>query len=266
MHEMEIGMKTKQYVVYIGDFDIKNENVQAHLVKNNGEILNQLGYAVVYVGINKCTKDFCEKVEFDDHGNVYYDFPPTLNTKGFFRYSAVRSHMVDILKQVCELGEVKFLITYQAPTYSLILKPLIRWCRRNEVPYVVNCADIPVFDAQPFFKRQIMKLNWSYMHHLNRKYADGVICVSKYIEDFYRRDSRPTVIIPPLYNDHVDFPPETTEDTPEFIYAGTPFVVLDHEINPTGMKDRSLSQPSWNLKKRDAAKKDPKNLIMRIPV
>ena len=40
-------------IVYIGDFDFRNENVQAHLVKNNGKVLNSLGYHIEYIGINR---------------------------------------------------------------------------------------------------------------------------------------------------------------------------------------------------------------------
>ena len=33
---------SRKAVVYIGEFDLRNENVQAHLVKNNGKLLKQL--------------------------------------------------------------------------------------------------------------------------------------------------------------------------------------------------------------------------------
>jgi hypothetical protein len=39
---------SRKAVVYIGEFDLRNENVQAHLVKNNGKLLKQLGYEVFF--------------------------------------------------------------------------------------------------------------------------------------------------------------------------------------------------------------------------
>ena len=45
-------------VVYIGEFDLRNENSQAHLVKNNGKILRQLGYEVFFVGTNRNCDSF----------------------------------------------------------------------------------------------------------------------------------------------------------------------------------------------------------------
>ena len=43
-------------IVYIGDFDIRNENVQSHLVRNNGKIFNEL------VKGNDTRKQFFEKI------------------------------------------------------------------------------------------------------------------------------------------------------------------------------------------------------------
>jgi hypothetical protein len=40
-----------------------------------------------------------------------------------------------------------------------------------------------------------MNINWNYMHRINKKYADGVISVSRYIDNFYKKDGRPSVII-----------------------------------------------------------------------
>jgi glycosyltransferase involved in cell wall biosynthesis len=233
---------SQQAVVYIGEFDLRNENVQAHLVKNNGKLLKQLGYEVFYVGTNrKCTRfdevDNLNKLQ--EYKDKYLELPHTLTTKGLFQVGQIEKKIVSFLKDVESKYHVVFVITYQAPTYASVLKRIALWCRHNNSAYIVNCADLPVFDSQTFLRRIVMNLKWNYMHRINKKYADGVISVSRYIENFYKKEGCPSVIIPPLFDE-----PELIEDTveanevPVFLYAGTPFVITGQEVNTKGMKDR----------------------------
>jgi hypothetical protein len=69
-----------------------------------------------------------------------------------------------------------------------------------------------------------MTLNWNYLHKINKKYMDGLISVSRYIEKFYHKEGTPSVIIPPLYDESVDNN-YYTSDVTTFVYAGTPFVI-----------------------------------------
>lgn len=233
-------MKRKKCIVYIGDFDLRNENVQAHLVKNNGKILNKLGYSVAYIGMNRDVTDFSqlESLTAVDMGeNIYLELPNTLNSKGLFNCRMVIKRIITYMDNIAKGFDIEYVISYQAPTYAVILKHITKWCRQNEAKYIVNCADLPMFDSQPFIRRSIMKLNWHQMHKVNNKHADGIIAVSEYISKFYYKENRPTVIIPPLFDEEVfDEFPENEAAT--FLYAGTPFVALDKVVNPKGMKDR----------------------------
>ena len=42
-------MKTNNSVLYIGGFDLPDKNAAAHRVLNNGKVLRELGYEVVFV-------------------------------------------------------------------------------------------------------------------------------------------------------------------------------------------------------------------------
>lgn len=233
---------SQQAVVYIGEFDLRNENVQAHLVKNNGKLLKQLGYEVFYVGTNrKCTRfdevDNLSKVQ--EYKDKYLELPHTLTTKGLFQVGQIEKKIVSFLKDVESKYHVVFVITYQSPTYASVLKRIALWCKKNNSSYIVNCADLPVFDSQTFLRRIVMSINWNYMHRINKKYADGVISVSRYIDRFYKKEGCPSVIIPPLF-DEPDLIGNAVEanEVPVFLYAGTPFVITGQEVNTKGMKDR----------------------------
>lgn len=229
-------------IVYIGDFDLRNENVQAHLVKNNGKIFNQLGYHIEYIGINRETTSFQTVASLPTYQlneeNHYLELPYTLNIKGVLRTPRICKVIINRLKEISTMYEIAYVITYQSPTYAIAINEISKWCKRNSVLYVVNCADLPIFDLQSPFKRLVMKANWMYLHYVNHKYADGVIAVSNYINNFFYKKGRNSVVIPPLFNtEDFDFIGQAN-DVSTFVYAGQPFVLTQREASPEGMKDR----------------------------
>ena len=233
-------MASTKTIVYIGDFDFKNENVQSFLVKNNGTVLNQIGYNVFFIGINKTNTSFrsIDKATFNDCN--YLELPNSLNFLGLFRCKKIYKSILKQLDKIRKTNHLTHVITYQSPTYSIALKKIAIWCKKNNVQYIVNCADIPIFDAQPFPKRLVMKLNWHKIHKYNKEYADGIIAVSKYIEEFYHKNGRKSIVVPPLFNklNRKNAIVRDREEVVTFIYAGTPFIQANNGIKPSGMKDR----------------------------
>lgn len=233
---------SQQAVVYVGEFDLRNENVQAHLVKNNGKLLKQLEYEVFFVGTNRKYTKFDEVKnlkELPSYGKRYLELPHTLTTSGLFHVKEVEDRIISFLDDVKIQYPELVIITYQAPTYASVLKRIALWCKNNNSFYIVNCADLPVFDSQTFLRRIVMSINWNYMHRINKKNADGVISVSRYIENFYKKEGCPSVVIPPLF-DEPDLIGNAVgaNEEPVFLYAGTPFVITGQEVNTKGMKDR----------------------------
>ena len=112
-------MEKNKSIVYIGDFDLRNENVQAHLLKNNGKILNKLGYTVVFVGINRYAANISEtnKLPKIDLGrNLYLELPNTLNFKGLWKCRKIIRCIISYINNVSCNSDVQYVISYQAPT------------------------------------------------------------------------------------------------------------------------------------------------------
>ena len=232
-------MNQQKCVIYIGDFDLRNQNVQAHLVKNNAKILNRLGYNVAFIGVNReATWEEIDKSPKIDVGvgNIFFELQNTLTVGGLFNYHKTEKRIMSCMDEVTDKMDVHFVISYQSPTYAPILKRIAKWCKKRRIKYIVNCADITIFNSQPLFRRFVMTLNWNYLHKINKKYMDGLISVSRYIEKFYHKEGTPSVIIPPLYDESVDNN-YYTSDVTTFVYAGTPFVIKKN-VNTKGMKDR----------------------------
>lgn len=234
-------MIKKKCIAYIGEFDLRNQNVQSHLVLNNGKVFELLGYEMAYVGVNrKYSKyDEVEKLPCFLEVNNYLELPNTLNMKGILLYKKTCDMVIAYLEKIFKENKLEYVITYQSPTFSGILKKIAVWCKKNNVKYIVNCADLPIFGLQSFIKKSVMKWNWNEIYKINKKYADGFIVVSSYIEKFYKTSKSKTIIVPPLF-DYEKIEKCNYKKTKEatFIYAGQPFVKITHEADPSGMKDR----------------------------
>lgn len=236
-------MQKRKCIVYIGDFDFRNENVQSHLVKNNGKVLKKIGYDISFIGINReCTElsdDEFNKKKIYNVGD-YFELPNTLNLKGIFKYNIICSKILTLLEKIASERTIEYVITYQAPTYSAVLKKIITWCANNQIKYIVNCADLPIFSMQPIIKRMVMSINWKYMHYVNKKYSDGIIAVSTFVEKFYFKENRKSIVIPPLFDqkDILCQKQNNEESVPIFLYAGCPFATKNHKIKTSSMKDR----------------------------
>lgn len=234
-------MIKRRSIAYIGEFDLRNQNVQAHLVLNNGKIFKSLGYKVNYIGVNRkyTTYDKVSKLQYFSESENYLELPNTLNIKGILLYKKTCDKVMKYLDRIFKENKLEYVITYQSPTFAGILKKIAIWCKKNRVKYIVNCADLPIFELQPFIKKSVMKWNWNEIYKINKKYADGFIVVSNYIEKFYKTEKSKTIIIPPLF-DYEKIENYSYEKTniATFIYAGQPFVTINHEASPSGMKDR----------------------------
>ena len=232
-------MSNNNTIVYIGDFDFRNENVQSHLVKNNARILTSIGYDVRYIGIDKTNTDFNSLDTVKPDNNGYLELPNTLNVAGWFKRKTVCKKIIAQLEEIDREKKISHIITYQSPTYAVVLKTIAVWCKNNRVAYIVNCADLPVFDSQPLVRRVVMKWNWRTIHQINKQRADGIIAVSRYIEAFYSKRGQKSIVVPPLFDENAyQWNVTTRNGVVSFIYAGTPFINLNKRVNPKGMKDR----------------------------
>ena len=96
---------SRKAVVYIGEFDLRNENVQAHLVKNNGKLLKQLGYEVFFIGTNRNCSEFSEVEKLEElpaYKNHFLELPHTLTMSGLMK-ETVKSVVIALLETMYEL-------------------------------------------------------------------------------------------------------------------------------------------------------------------
>ena len=111
--------------------------------------------------------------------------------------------------------------------YSPYLLKLLKWCSKNKVPLIFHAVEW--YDPSSFlesFTPFYLNIELA-MRYLSTK-VDGVIVISKYLEDYYKKNNLKTLKSPPL------------TDTAKYkeIYESKPGLNLIYPGYPAAKKDR----------------------------
>ncbi|MHB1366876.1 MAG: glycosyltransferase, partial [Eubacteriales bacterium] len=134
------------------------------------------------------------------------------------------------------------IISYGTPNFAIELMYIKKWCTAHNIKFYANCVDLSSVDHGNFVSRIMKKIDINIRYYLNKKHSDGIIAVSKYIEEYFIRGNKrlKTVVIPPL-RDTETFNMASKDELPaikRFIYAGMPFPVDGRKVDTSGYKDR----------------------------
>lgn len=204
----------KKVIIYIGGFELPDKNAAAQRVIGNAKALKALGYTVVFIDINRDT----EQSVLDSKSEVF----------GFARYSMkyTNRRLVSIkdFKEVWSIyrENICSVIAYNFP--GIALNKMRRFCRQKNIKIIADCTEW--YGAQgDFFIKKIFKGIDSYIRmNIVQPRLDGMIAISRYIENFYK-NKLPTVRIPPLTD--ITEPKWKKEEVQthekiRIIYAGSP--------------------------------------------
>jgi len=232
----------KNTILYIGNFTFPLGNAAGKRVYANGKLLKELGYEVVYIGVSKelkLLKPLKEsKKEYD--GFTYYEFPYPNKSLDWINYKKTFSSLIKFLTDEKLLGKLGMVIYYGSPSVSIFISKVIKYCKRQEINVVADCVDWlttktnnPIFDIVKWADNTYQKA------YLNKK-ADGVIAISSYLSNYYKKYGCKTVIIPPLSPVKYKMIEKSSINSDRKIlsYAGLPFRKGQPVTNLNTLKDR----------------------------
>ena len=181
-------------VLYIGGFKLPDKNAAAQRVIANGKLFVKAGYNVHYIDVelNKSIEDIFLEKEYE--GFKYFvksqKYPQTKQEW----FSFITS--IEFVKKAIEVN-LSFLpdiiVVYNYPAVSLL--KLIKYCKNNNIKLIADITEWYFPDGSLFFKI-IKGLDAYYRMNFLHKKLDGVIVISKYLEDFYRDVN--LIRLPPL--------------------------------------------------------------------
>ena len=185
----------KGTVIYIGGFELPDKNAAAHRVISNGKALRDLGYNVVFIGIDKShkTNSVAEK-------EIFYGFECYKRKNPFSLLEWIHDFLNSnsYLRIINSYDDVRCIIAYNLP--SLLLQKLKIFSKRNRLALFTDSTEW--YDIKKkgnsLFKYLIRRLDVFIRMRVIQPRLDGVIAVSRYLYTYYANRGTNVIQVPPL--------------------------------------------------------------------
>ena len=234
-------MQKRNTIIYVGNFHFPNGNAAGKRIFGNSVLLKELGYDVEIIDANTTYKP--NKYELSTKrvlkGFNCLSLPYPEGSRGWLRfYDAFQMVKAYIILKKKE-GGLCTVIMYGSPTLSLFNFLLIKFCKNNDIRILADCVDWLSIDSKNIIFNYIKSCDDFFQKAIFNKMSDGVICISRFLSNYYQNAGMKTIIIPPLNVDSENVICKSEAPLiPTFIYAGRPFRD-DMKKNDVGsMKDR----------------------------
>lgn len=180
-----IMMKT---ILYIGAFDLPDNNAAAHRVMNNAKCFSVLNKNTIFLDMQK--SDFVNQHEkYNDEIEVYHrKYPTTL-----FEYLKYGFSIKEAKKIIQSRSEIDTIIVYNV--FSLVFLRLLVYCKLNKLKIISDCTEWYTASKYNIIKKIDIFIRMNFLNNM----CDGIIVISSYLENYYK--SNILVKIPPLIDE-----------------------------------------------------------------
>jgi len=188
----------KNYIVYLGAFELPDKNGAANRVVANAKIFRDLGYETILVGVDRSRKNGgLKKSESTHYGFESWSVPYPVGIKRWLSYIVDNS----VVRQLAvkEYEGVKAVIHYNHPAISQLRALLL--CKRVGVRHLADITEWYDTSAGALIRRVIKKFDTALRMWGVNFFEDGLITTSPYLTEFYNKNKRrPVVELPGLYD------------------------------------------------------------------
>lgn len=237
---MEKKLK-KKTIIYIGGFELPDKNAAAQRVISNGKILRDLGFNVVYIGIDKSLssnfhiKNTSKKIlDFDT-----WRIPYPNNKKQWLKQITTIEYIKYVIDNYYDKG-LFAIICYNHP--AIAQYRIQKICKKMNILSITDVTEWYESDGGSFLFNFVKWLDTTFRMRIVNKKADGIITVSNFLTNFYKANNN-IIEIPTLFdvndlNKNLHVADEKRCNKIKFIYAGSAFNILRINKNRTNIKDR----------------------------
>lgn len=208
-------------IVYVGMVGYEGSAMAIH-TRNIAEVLERAGHSVSFLcyAPNKGQKRFSESDHFEYNYIENHIRIPKVCAMEYYLELLTGTTTLHALKKYVKNNRVDMVIFYQ----TCGEKAVLRFCRKKNVKFIVDRTDwFEASDYDNFFMKVYNKYYVNYCLKVVDKEADGIIAISKFFEDFYKKMGQRTIWLPPVFN--IDMKKNSVQRTkaPEelrLVYAG----------------------------------------------
>lgn len=181
----------KQTIIYLGGFELPDKNAAAHRVLSNAKILKELGYKVVFIGINKDGENLLDKKKYYDSFETWsINYPSNSSQWLEYLYSIKKS-----LKIIKSYKNVSAIVCYNYPAIPLL--KLQRFCKSKNINIIADCTEWYSVQGSKLHFKIIKGLDSFLRMRIIHKKLDGIIVISEYLSSYYNKHL-PVIKLPPL--------------------------------------------------------------------
>lgn len=227
-------------ILYIGNFSFPYGNAAGARVLGNGYLFKELGYEVVFIDLDENIAENIPLIQtkrvFDDFDCYSLPYPNSFRKRLAYRNSY--NKVIDLINT----ENWDSIIIYGNPFLAPFVELIRKWTVRNQVKFLVDCADWWASGSGNYIFRFIKYLDTTYRLKVLNSRADGVIAISSYLSNYYEAKGCKTVVIPPLVNErkfkNLSINNENSNKV-SLIYVGQPFPIgKGRSVNKSSYKDR----------------------------
>ena len=224
-------------ILYIGNFSFPNGNASGSRVLGNGYIFREIGYEVIYIGLDNNlnhNSELSETLNIYD-GFQFYNLPYPDGARGWLKYKKRFLEVQELLKKI----DFNIIILYGSPTISFFANRLKKYCKVNNITFIVDVVDwLAIYEGNIIF-RIVKYLDVNYLKKHIANDADGIISISSYLKRYYSKKVRNIIIIPPLSGQiNLENLNNGGNKIKKLIYVGTPFSLSKRNLKEKYFKDR----------------------------
>lgn len=229
--------KNKGTIFYIGGFELPDRNAAAHRVLANGKIMRELGFEVVFVGVDK-SRDVGGGLQRHDYlGFECWSVPYPTGTVSWLKYILGLTIILEFIEKN-RPDKTTGVVCYNYPAVAQWRIKAI--CRKRGVKNIADATEWYDASAGNPIYRGIKYIDTSLRMYFVNNFADGIITTSKYLTSFYKRKGKVTVELPTLFDADTFSEAPLRENTTQkrFIYVGSPFDAGRVNKERTNLKER----------------------------
>lgn len=215
-------------IFYIGNFGMPEVNAAGKRVFGNALILEKIGYKVILIGKRQEQPIDINPTQYSK-GIVFYAFPNTnlANASAYLSY---------IKKIIHREGKPCIILRYGTPGLAYFDYRLAAYCRRENIKVVADVVDWLPASGNSLLFNLVKGIDTFLEKAIFNKYSDGIIAISSYLENYYKKYGCKTVVIPPVVSNYMEN--RTNNKSLKLVYAGVPFRLGRVVKKPSEAKDR----------------------------
>ena len=224
----------------MGGFELPDKNAAAQRVLANAKIFRELGFNVVFMGVDKCLpksthiKDTKSSVQ----GFETWAVPYPGSKKTWLKYITTIQAIEDVILNHYN-EDLYGVICYNYPAVAQYKIKML--CLNKNALYTPDATEWYESSGGGILFNTIKWIDTNLRMRFVHPKADGIITTSQYLTNIYKKKNCITVELPTLYdvnNFNYTTPINKQTDIVTLMYAGSAFNLARIDKNKTNIKDR----------------------------